>query len=166
MYTSFQAARCFYTNAWDNKLGYIDAHYGLDERDRAATSTHIWNGVRERLVSRVAEYTKRAQEHYYRPFLDLVAGEAADTPAFLEMVRQVAKEIPRVRVARADRDRGGNDKRSEVELLVSEDPAFAAARGAAFGLEMRTNGTYCDEFYDSGELVDQRTLVRDGHVEL
>ncbi|KAH7305469.1 hypothetical protein B0I35DRAFT_464738 [Stachybotrys elegans] len=67
--------------------------------------------------------------------LVLVAGEAATEPGFVEVVREVVKSIPIVWATSDTEDvqiQEGTGQPPEVELLISEDPTFAGARGAAF----------------------------------
>ncbi|KAK4034757.1 hypothetical protein C8A01DRAFT_48905 [Parachaetomium inaequale] len=162
VYTSFQGARCFYRLSWDNYLGSINTNFGLDKLDQATTPDQFWDALRDHLLSAVAEFTKR-QPHYSRSdFIVLTAGEAADRPEFLGVVRSVAEGIPGIRTQH------GAAKVPEVELVVSDDPAFSAARGAAFWLRMRMGWSYCDGFEFEDDPVEYGTIGEEagGHIEL
>jgi hypothetical protein len=51
----------------------------------------------------------------------------------------------------------------DIELVISDDPTFSAARGTAFWLRMKMGWSYCDEFDD---IMSQYDMVRNGHIEL
>lgn len=155
LHTSFQLAHCFYFNSWDNHLSVIDPRYGLDKLKESESSKDFWNSIREYLLVQVADHTRSHPEHSDLPFLVLVAGEAATEPGFADVLQDVVKRIPEVWVfsggEQADSSRRqegtGSERRPKVELVVPDDPTFAAARGAAFWMSMRLDGSYCDEWY-------------------
>jgi hypothetical protein len=157
VYTTFQAARCYYHGAWESYLASIDTKYGLDRLDED-TAEHFWDALRDRLLSSVVEFTKRNPGYKYSNFMVLTAGEAAHRPEFLDVVRIVAKSIPKLRTDH------GAARPPMVELVISDDPTFSAARGAAFWLRTRMDWSYCDEFDDI--IVSQYDMVRDGRIEL
>ncbi|OAA59192.1 NMT1/THI5-like protein [Niveomyces insectorum RCEF 264] len=155
LYTSFQRDGCFYFPVYDNLFGVIDPEYGLDRKDVAATPTDFWHALRDQLLRRVSEYAEFKQVVEGAGYWDayhieiLVAGEAAGTQEFLDVVRQFAKTVP-------DRLSTGENHKKSVDTVVPDNPAFAAARGAAVWLGMSMDESYCDEFYRSGEIVSQR----------
>lgn len=164
LYTSLRPARCFFHYAWEEDIGSIKADFGLDKLNEATTPVLFWNGVQKLLLSRVTAYAKRHPAFSHLPFLILVAGEAADTPEFLAVVQNVVKGIPD---ACAVKPSQGTSKK-DVELAVSDDPTFSAARGAAFWLRMRMDWSYCAESddFDGTQIMLQETPISDGHVEL
>lgn len=171
LHTSFQFADCFYYNSWDNELAYIDPNYGLDQVDQAATPADFWSSLRERLLYLVAEHTKR-QKGYHSglPFLVLVMGEAADTPEFMTVVEDVIKRIPEVRAqyTPTGTSQEGAEKSPGAELVASDDPTFAAAKGIAFWSRTRMDRSYCGYYGDSKETqrVLEETVTKDGHEDL
>ncbi|KAK4235264.1 hypothetical protein C8A03DRAFT_17965 [Achaetomium macrosporum] len=159
LYTSFQAARCFYRHSWQSYLGSINTKYGLDRLDEATTSEQFWNALRDHLLSSVVEFTKRHRDDYsHSDFIILTAGEAAHLPELLDTIRRVAKSIPQLRVDQ------GAARLPKVELVISDDPTFSAARGAALWLRMMMDWSYSDGFED--DTVSQYDVTRDGHSEL
>jgi hypothetical protein len=165
LYTSFQPATCFFFKPWDNRLASIDTNYGLDRLGEAATPALFWDALRTHLLARVAKFTKQKLGYDYASIAIFPAGEAANHPDFLDVVRDVAKEIPRVR---------GNlgATRRAAEVVVSEDPTYAAARGAAFWMRTRMDWSYCEGLEDEEgddadvEIVSRDSRDRDGHTEL
>ena len=111
----------------------------------------------------------RTPEHAYLPFLVLVASEAAAHPDFTHVLQQVVKSIPDVRIANGGKrtdhilQQEGTEPRPDVELFVSDMPTFAAARGAAFWMWMRLDGSYCDEWDAAhpGECLSQYDMMHD-----
>lgn len=169
LYTSFQPAQCFFNSAENTRLAFIDPKYGLDRLSEAPTPALFWDALRSHLLTRVAEFTKQGGGYAYRhAALEVYpAGEAADHPDFLNVVRDVAKELRRVRVEH------GATGRYEAEVVVSDDPTYAAANGAAFWLRTRMDKSYCDgveDEYDYGEdddeTISQVELAQDDHTEL
>ena len=170
LHTSLQLARCFFLDSWDNALATTDSRYGLDRLTESERPEDFWASVHQHLLERVAEYLKRHPTNSHLPFLVLVAGEAANVPEFTIILQEVVKSIPNLRAtaAKTDVQQEGTAKRPEMELVVSDDPRFAAARGAVFWMRMRLDWSYCDGFYAShpGEYLSQEDTVRDAHVEL
>ncbi|KAG6360416.1 hypothetical protein INS49_011476 [Diaporthe citri] len=170
LHTSFQIARCFYSDSWDNHLSTIDPRYGLDKLKESEPPQDFWDSVRERLLEQVAEHARRHSVHSDLPFLVLVAGEAATEPDFTDVLQEVVKSIPDVRVTSGGEQTGdirrqqGTERQPEVELIIPDDPTFAAARGAAFWMWVRLEGSYCDEWCaaNPGECMSQY----DAHDEL
>ena len=158
LYTSFQPAQCVFFNAWESSLGSIDTDYGLDNLDKAATPALFWDALRNRLLARVAEFTKQ-KDYAYAAVTVLTTGEAADHSGFLDVVRDVVKEIPRVRS-----EHGAT--RKQAELVVSADPAYTAARGAAFWLRTRMDWSYCAIFNDETVWQFDEAMAHSGHTEL
>jgi hypothetical protein len=141
----------------------------LDRLGEAPTAALFWDALRSHLLARVAEFTKQGGGYAYpHAALEVYpAGEAADHPDFLNVIRDVAKEIRRVRVEH------GATGRYEAEVVASNDPTYAAARGAAFWLRTRMDWSYCDEVEDDDNYEDeddetrlQVEQARSGHTEL
>lgn len=143
---------------------------------KAATPAHFWDAVRARLASRVAEHTKHRRHGHYTITVAVeivvVAGEAADNPDFLGVVRDVVRDIPRVHRICFDGEVGceqGTAVKADVELVVLDDPAFAAARGSALLSRLVLEGRwYCS----SAECCAESQYLKVGgpwdktHVEL
>lgn len=171
LHTSFQRASCFYFNSWDNSLGTIDPRYGLNRLKESENPPDFWDSIREHLVKNVGEHARRTPEYSHLPFLVLVAGEAANHPDFTHVLREVVKSIPDVRIPDGGKQTNhnpqqeGTERRPYVELILSDMPTFAAARGAAFWMWMRLDDSYCDEWEADhpGECVSQYDMV---HQEL
>ncbi|KAK3299895.1 uncharacterized protein B0H64DRAFT_379382 [Chaetomium fimeti] len=159
LYTTFQATRCYYHRAWESYLPTVDTKYGLDEVPENTTE-HFWNALRDHLLSSVVEFSKRNTGYKYSNFIVLTAGESADRPEFVDVVRSVAESIPKVRT-----DHGAATL-PKVELVMPDDPAFSAARGAAFWLRSRMDWSYCDGFDDIVSQYDVTNEGPDGHIEL
>ncbi len=173
LYTSFQPAQCFFYSAWATRLASIDTKYGLDRLREAAAPALFWDALRNYLLARVAEFTKQ-REGYGYPHAALEvysAGEGADHPGFLDVIRDAAMEIRRVRV-----EHGATGK-YEAEVVTSDDPTYAAARGAAFWLRTRMDWSRMDWSYCEGvedyeddddyeETFSQVELARSDHLEL
>ena len=80
-----------------------------------------------------------------RPIV-LVAGEAADNPEFLSIVRDVAAELPDILPGTDPEDKklvssaGGS-----AELVILEDPGFGPAKGAALWSRLKVEASeYCE----------------------
>ena len=82
LHTSFQIARCFYFDSWDNHLSTIDPEYGLDKLKESEQPKDFQGSLRKRLLDRVTEHAKTHPGLSDLNFIVLVAGEAADTPEF------------------------------------------------------------------------------------
>lgn len=79
-----------------------------------------------------------------------MTGEAADTPEFLNAVRDVA----------TDYQEGG------AELIILGDPTYGPAKGAAFWLWTKMSPTYCKEINAEQGIVDQYDMTKQTHLEL
>lgn len=121
-------------------------------------SAGLWNAFRERLLARLAE--RDTYLTYAQPLeILLVAGEAGSHPEFLRVIRDVLQHLQ----ARHE------DSASNLELLISEDPAFAAARGAALWQRLRTEARhYCDtlECCPSSQYAQSKAAAGDFHTGL
>lgn len=99
----------------------------------------------------------------------LVAGEAATEPNFTNVLQEVVDSIPNIRIASSSEQtndlwrKTGAERRSQVELVVPDESTFAAARGAAFWMWMRLDGSYCDEWcaVNPGECMSQYDMLYD-----
>jgi hypothetical protein len=120
-------------------MGIIDTQYGLGSPARASDPETFWSEVQDRLEFRVHEY-----EWTYGSWgpleVVLVAGEAAGNAKFLEVVRNVVAES----IIPVTTTQSSSSKVFNVDLVVSPDPAFAAARGVAAISRMIIEGQhYC-----------------------
>jgi hypothetical protein len=169
LHTSFQGPRCFFFDSWDNDLGTIDPRYGLDRLMHMESERRqdFWASVHDHLVAQATRYLERHPPDSHRLFLALVAGEASDTPEFMTTLQEVIESILRLPVVGAQSQDEGVDI-PRMELLVADDPTFAAARGAAFWMRMQVDQSYCEDFFAAhlGEYVLQSDLLDGSHVEL
>ncbi|KAG9258054.1 uncharacterized protein F5Z01DRAFT_644985 [Emericellopsis atlantica] len=171
LHTSFQVTRCFFLDSWSNDFGTIDSRYGLDKLMHMGPERRedFWTSIHDHLVERVTKYLGRHSPHPRVPFLALVAGEASDTPEFRTVLQEVTESVARLRVAdaRSQGEPEGTDIRP-MELLIADDPTFAAARGAAFWMRMQLDWSYCEDCFASrpGEYVSQYDMLSESHVEL
>jgi len=138
-------AKCFYRHSWEY-LGVIGGEHGLEKLQSATEATQFWDGVKSHLLDQVATF--RNIRSFYLPLKTvLVAGEASSDPEFVRVVRDVVAAIP-----------AAGEK---LELVLSSDPAFAAARGAALWQRLRTEGLHycrtraCCETWQAPELAEQ-----------
>ncbi|CAK7216447.1 hypothetical protein SBRCBS47491_002827 [Sporothrix bragantina] len=117
-----------------------------------------WEAQASHLLRQIEVYASyTAARGPFQPMNILVAGEAAEAADFRDVVQAVAGQIPGL-LHRQDRF-------WHLQVVFSGDPAFAAARGAAVWRGMELDETYCDEFYESGELSDPYA-EEEKHVEL
>ncbi|KAK3898927.1 hypothetical protein C8A05DRAFT_46875 [Staphylotrichum tortipilum] len=167
LYTSFQPTECFFFSAWANRLTLIDTKYGLDNLGSATTPALFWDALRVFLDTRAADFAKTLSYGYAVTIL--TAGEAANHPDFLAVVREVARDI-----SQGHRDGKGELRKHRAEVVVSDDPTYAAARGSAFWLRTRIDWSYCKgvdgedgkDGEGDGETVSQDNSDRGGHTEL
>ena len=107
----------------------------------------------------MAEFTKE-KDYAYAAVTVLTTGEAADHPGFLDVVRDVVEEIPRVH------GEHGATRKHQAELVVSDDPSYTAARGAAFWLRTRMDWSYCAVFDDETVWGLDEAMANSGQTEL
>ena len=60
----------------------------------------------------------------------------------------------------------GATRKHQAELVVSDDPAYTTARGAAFWLRTRMDWSYCAVFDDETVCGLDEAMARSGHAEL
>jgi len=91
----------------------------------------------------------------------LVAGEAADTPEFLDVVHDVVRAIPGLCASESrTTEWKENGKAGHVELVIPDERTYGAAKGAAIWLRTRMDRTYCAE----EGILNQYDMIRDAHV--
>ncbi|KAK0638991.1 hypothetical protein B0T16DRAFT_235591 [Cercophora newfieldiana] len=163
LYTSFQRSTCYHFGSEDHHLASIDPRYGLDHANQAESPAKFWSELRLHLTSLAKKNRERDRgDHSQLPLTMLVTGEAAETPEFLDVVRDVARDIEQLctsepkAVGCKENTTGGG-----VELVILDDPTYGPAKGAAFWLWTRMSKGYCAEI----GILDQYDMVRD-HVEL
>ncbi|KFY48734.1 hypothetical protein V495_01072 [Pseudogymnoascus sp. VKM F-4514 (FW-929)] len=162
LYTSFQRAGCYFSNPWDNHLALIDPRYGLDRESQASSPAQFWDEFKENLLSLVKQHAMRDTKYNcLTPFIVMVAGEAADTPEFLDIMHDVVRAIPRLCASKSKSPEWvENGKTGQVEFLIPHDLTYGAAKGAAIWLRRRMDWTYCAE----EGIVDQYDMMRDMHA--
>ncbi|KYK60604.1 hypothetical protein DCS_01741 [Drechmeria coniospora] len=151
LYTSFQMATCFFHSPVGARLGNIDPDFGLNQQHQATDRASFWQRLQKHLISRVGEHAK-IRDIYQQSYLVVVAGEAANTPEFLDAVRQTVTHIQNDPVHRV-KETGTGPK---VELLVSDDPTYAAAKGVAFWRRTMIDSSYCDDWFEAEEKYKSR----------
>ncbi|KJK87925.1 hypothetical protein H633G_08210 [Metarhizium anisopliae BRIP 53284] len=143
LYTSFQISTCFFWPARSAQLGTIDPRFGLNQLEQASDQEMFWRELQDHLKSRVREYVKQP-DNYRESFLVVVSGEAADNPKVVEAIRGMITDMqkdPAFRVVESGRA-------PRIELLISEDPTYAAAKGVAFGQRINMDSRYCDDWFE------------------
>lgn len=115
---------------------------GLDQLEYEHSKEVFWRRQQEHLVS---QHTKFIGRHDVAPWtaLVLVAGEAANTPEFIAVINQT---IAQIHADPAHWDKKTN-KPTEFEVLVADDPVFAAAKGAALHQRLTMDSSYCEDFF-------------------
>lgn len=108
--------------------------------------------MRAHLLSLVKQHATRGLEYSQLPFTVLVAGEAADTPEFLDAVYDVVEAIPEL----------CSSKVGPVELVIPADRTYGAAKGAAFWRRTKLDKKYCADI----GFLDQYDMIKDTHEEL
>ena len=104
--------------------------------------------MEDHLVAQAYTYVKsdvRPRESY----IMVLAGEAALTPEFLDTVEGAVARIQSDDAHKSERTGLG----PKFEILLSDEPEFAAAIGAAFSRRIELDGSYCAEYYKSGKRV-------------
>ncbi|KAK3988010.1 hypothetical protein QBC44DRAFT_330274 [Cladorrhinum sp. PSN332] len=164
LYTSFQTSKCYYFRSYDNHFASIDPRYGLDQASQAESPARFWSGLRMHLISLAKKH--EARDHSQLPLTILVTGEAADTPEFLDVVRDVARDNqqlctsePKAVGCKENREGGG-------QLVILDDRTYGPAKGAAFWLWTRISRTYCEEINAAEGILDQYDMMRETRVEL
>ncbi|KAK9434602.1 LysM domain protein [Metarhizium brunneum] len=143
LYTSFQISTCFFWPARSAQLGTINPRFGLNQLEQASDQEIFWRELQDHLKSRVREYVKQP-DNYRESFLVVVSGEAADNPKVVEAIRGIITDMekdPAFRVVETGRA-------PRIELLISEDPTYAAAKGVAFGQRINMDSRYCNDWFE------------------
>ncbi|ELR07048.1 hypothetical protein GMDG_08226 [Pseudogymnoascus destructans 20631-21] len=148
----------------DNHLASIDPRYGLDKESQVTSPAQFWSELKALLLSLVKQHMTRDRgSHCQLLFTVLVAGEAADTPEFLDVVHDVVRAIPALCASESrTAEWKENGKADHVELVIPDDRTYGASKGAAFWLRTRMDRTYCAE----EGISDQYDMIGDTHVEL
>lgn len=162
LYTSFQRTGCYFSNPWDNHLALIDPRYGLDRESQASSPAQFWDEFKANLLSLVKQHATRDKKYNcLTPFIVMVAGEAADTSEFLDIVHDVVRAIPGLCASKSKTPEWAeNGKTGQVEFLIPHDLTYGAAKGAAIWLRRRMDWTYCAE----EGILDQYDMMRDRHA--
>lgn len=134
--TAFQDNECLGKQGHNNKDNLINPDFGLDQRKKAKNSAAYWAGVKKHLVERFQQATA-AEGDSPKSYGVVLAGEAALEDDFAKAAKAAIKEIASAK--KAER---------QIELLVSEDPVYAAARGAAFWVRRALDRQYCFALWD------------------
>jgi len=79
--------------------------------------------LKAHLLSLVKQHAARGLESSQLPFTVLVAGEAADTPEFLDVAYDVVEAIPEL----------CSSKVGAAELVIPTDRTYGAAKGLRSG---------------------------------
>lgn len=168
LYTSFQLSECYYFGSVDNRFASIDPQYGLNQASQAESPIQFWTELRLHLISLAKKH--KAQDlrgHAQLPLTILVTGEAADTPKFLDVIHDVARDIQQLCTSEPKAVGCKENRVGEgVELVILNDRTYGPAKGAAFWLWTRMSRTYCAEIDAAEGIVDQYEMIREAHGEL
>ncbi|KAJ6783174.1 hypothetical protein PWT90_03745 [Aphanocladium album] len=159
LYSSSQSDSCLHLS-WGAK-SHIDTEVGLDKL-AGQDAAEFWALLHQRLSGTVHDCVRGP----CLPTTILASGEAVTNENVLSILEAVSHsaqvhcdEHP---PAPYENDRGERQPKPTVQLLVSEDPIFAAASGAAFSMRRRywdycasvnktkANNIYWDPDYDDG----------------
>lgn len=134
--TAFQDNECLGKQSHANKDNLINPEFGLEQRSKAKNAAAYWAGVKKHIVERFQQVTA-SEGDSPKSYGVVLAGEAALQADFAKTVKAAIKEIASAK--KAER---------KIELLVSEDPVYAAARGAAFWVRRALDRQYCFDLWD------------------
>lgn len=144
LYTSFQQATCYSFPASSNRLGTINPELGLYQQEHASDEESFWRKLEDYLVSKAEEYVTSGDFpgdfSLRKHCILLVAGEAADSPKFMDAVRQAITRIQNDPIHRYKEAMTG----PKMELLVSQDLTYAAAAGVALWRRNMIGSSYCE----------------------
>lgn len=147
LYTSFASKPCFYKQPIED-AGAIDNHLGLD-RLQDTPPEIFWSALRERLHARSKDLQNFAWPAKAKTLV-VVAGEAANHPEFLSIVKTMSEGLPEVVFSHKSQN---SIIGTGAELVVPEDPALAPATGAALWSRLKVeSGSYCEESDDCCQL--------------
>lgn len=161
LYTSFQDSHCYFSPSLSNHLASINPRYGLDQVSRMESQAQFWSGLKSHLISLVRKDRARdSKGRYQLPLTIIVMGEAADSPAFLDIVHGVAQDVQQLCI-RNPEDVGCKEKgaREAVELMILDDPTYGPAKGAAFWL-WAVRSRYCADINDAQGILDQYEMAK------
>ncbi|KFY13665.1 hypothetical protein V492_03117 [Pseudogymnoascus sp. VKM F-4246] len=134
--------------------------YGLDRESQATSSAQFWSELKGNLLSLVKQHATRDEKYNcLNPFTVLVAGEAANTPEFLDVMHDVIRAIPGLCASKSKTPEWAkNGEIDQVEFIIPNDLTYGAAKGAAIWLRRRMDWTYCAEIgiVDNGMLPSIR----------
>lgn len=157
LYTSTQDSYCFWSEsrAW---VGTINPELGLDQMHE---EENFWQRLEDHVVLQMQKLASFNHDNYARKYLVLVAGEGAKNHDLLDSIRRAMTRIAEDPVHHRIPVRF----RPSWELLVSKEPTYAAAMGAAFWRRTSMDASYCRDYYertghkpmssdDMGEVLD------------
>lgn len=124
-------------------MGLIDPNFGFDQRVNTKNKAVFWHSLKQYLVKRVIEYIKHNNNVPPASYIVILAGEAAESMEFLNVVREAIEDIKML----ADKSK----PTPKVDLVASNDPVYAAARGAAFWMRTSLDPEYCDDYIEEAE---------------
>lgn len=150
LYTSTQQSHCFWTGS-HAAVGTINPEFGLDQRHQ---DENFWKKLEDHLVLRMQRLASLNNDIYARKYLVLVAGEGAENHDLLDATRRAMTRIAEDPVHHKKPVRF----RPSLELLVSKEPTYAAAMGAAFWRRTAMDASYCRDYY---ERTDHKPMSSD-----
>lgn len=142
LYTSFQAATCFFNSPIGARLGTINSDFGLLRQDSASDKQSFWHKFEDYLVARWVDYARNGDD-YDASYTLVLAGEGAPNP---DLQRAVGNAIDRLKPGLP-----GTGPPANFTFLISEEPTFAAARGAAFWRRSMMDRKYCVDYKEPPE---------------
>ncbi|KAJ6783598.1 hypothetical protein PWT90_10949 [Aphanocladium album] len=134
LYTSFQAATCFFHSPINACLGTINFELGLLREASTSDKQIFWHKFEDYLVARWVEHARNGDD-YHHSYTLVLAGEGAPNP---NLQRVVDSAIERLKSGIP-----GTGPPANFTLLISEEPTFAGARGVAFWRRSMMDRKYC-----------------------
>lgn len=144
-------------------MGLIDPKFGFDRRDNAKNGAAFWHSLRQYLINRVIEYSKHGRDIPPTSYMVVLAVEAAESAEFLNVVGEAIGDIKKLAAK--------TKPTPKIELVLSNHPVYAAARGAAFWMRTSLDPAYCDDYIEEvereeGPRSEKHEASDHGHGEL
>ena len=136
LYTAVQKAQCFGSSP-DQRREEIRRELGLHWIEDTAQPETAWLKIRAHLTHEITEANEMLSNYHSSSPLSLVivTGEGADHLRLRSAVRDAVSNVTKGHVDNPTEPLPGareiQKQRPEIEIVFVDDPAFAAARGAA-----------------------------------
>ena len=143
LYTAVQSLMCFhhYPRA---ELGGVHPEFGLGNVPRDADQAALfWGKLENHLVKKLHDHAAGSSGAETSDYIILLGGEAAENTELQDAIRRAMERI-RDDPAQHKKPKGSRPK---VELLVSKEPDYGPAMGAAAWRAMEEH-EYCQEYVE------------------